>query len=115
MGDSGIPQVRTSRGVFRRIVSQNVARIIDSYMKATVESGTGSKAQVDGYTIAGKTGTAEVSSSKSVKPHAWFVGYCADDAHPLAIAVVVENGGHGGDVAAPLAAKIFKKAIKLGY
>lgn len=115
VGDSGIPQVRTSRGVFRRIVSQNVARIIDSYMKATVESGTGSKAQVDGYTIAGKTGTAEVSSSKSVKPHAWFVGYCADEEHPLAIAVVVENGGHGGDVAAPLAAKIFKKAIKLGY
>ena len=56
-----------------------------------------------------------MSSSKSVKPHAWFVGYCADEEHPLAIAIVVENGGHGGDVAAPLAAKIFKKAIKLGY
>lgn len=115
VGDSGIPQVRTSRGVFRRIVSQSTARTIGSYMQSVVESGTGTKAQLDGYTICGKTGTAEVSSSKSVKPHAWFVGYCADSDHPLAIAIVVENGGHGGDVAAPLAAKILKKAIKLGY
>ena len=84
-------------------------------MQQVVESGTGTKAQVDDYVICGKTGTAEVSSSKSVKPHAWFVGYCDDSAHPLAIAIVVENGGHGGDVAAPLAAKILKKAINLGY
>ena len=79
------------------------------------QKNTGTRAQVDGYTIAGKTGTAEVSSSSAVKPHAWFVGYCADAEHPLALAIVVENGGHGGDVAAPLAAKVFKKAIKLGY
>lgn len=115
VGDSGIPQVRTSRGVFRRVVSQSTARTIGSYMREVVESGTGTKAQVDDYVICGKTGTAEVSSSKSVKPHAWFVGYCADSDHPLAIAIVVENGGHGGDVAAPLAAKILKKAIRLGY
>ena len=115
VGDSGIPQVRTSRGVFRRVVSQSTARTIGSYMQQVVESGTGTKAQVDDYVICGKTGTAEVSSSKSVKPHAWFVGYCDDSAHPLAIAIVVENGGHGGDVAAPLAAKILKMAINLGY
>lgn len=115
VGDSGIPKVRSGASVYRRIVSPGVATKLQQYMEGVVESGTGTRAQLDGYTIAGKTGTAEVSSSKSVKPHAWFVGYCADEEHPLAIAIVVENGGHGGDVAAPLAAKVFKKAINAGY
>ncbi len=115
VGDSGIPKARVGTGVYKRIVSSGVASKLQQYMEGVVESGTGTKAQVDGYTIAGKTGTAEVSSSGAAKPHAWFVGYCADEQHPLAIAIVVENGGHGGDVAAPLAAKIFKKAINSGY
>lgn len=115
VGDSGIPQVRTGAGAYKRIMSSGTAQKIQQYMLDTVGSGTGKKAKVDGHQIAGKTGTAEVSSSKSVKPHAWFVGYCTEADHPLALAVVVENGGHGGDVAAPLAAKIFKRAVKLGY
>lgn len=115
VGDSGIPQALAGASVYRRALSTGTAQKLQQYMEHAVESGTGSRAQVDGYTIAGKTGTAEVSSSKKVKPHAWFVGYCADAEHPLAIAVIVENSGHGGDVAAPLAAKVFKRAIKLGY
>ena len=115
VGDSGIPQALAGASAYRRILSSGTAAVLKDYMEKTVSSGTGTRAQVDGYTIAGKTGTAEVSSSRTVKPHAWFVGYCADEEHPLALAIVVENGGHGGDVAAPLAAKVFKKAIKLGY
>ena len=115
MGDSGIPQALAGASAYRRILASGTAAVLKDYMEKTVSSGTGTRAQVDGYTIAGKTGTAEVSSSRTVKPHAWFVGYCADEEHPLALAIVVENGGHGGDVAAPLAAKVFKKAIKLGY
>ena len=92
VGDSGIPKARVGTGVYKRIVSSGVASKLQQYMEGVVESGTGTKAQVDGYTIAGKTGTAEVSSSGAAKPHAWFVGYCADEQHPLAIAIVVENG-----------------------
>lgn len=115
VGDSGIPQVLAGASAYRRIVSSGTAAVMREYMEGVVQSGTGKRAQVDGYTIAGKTGTAEVSSSGAAKPHAWFVGYCADAAHPLALAIVVENGGHGGDVAAPLAAKVLGRAIKLGY
>ena len=82
-------------------------------MLEAVASGTGKKAAVAGYEVAGKTGTAEVGGSKS--PHAWFIGYVADSDHPLAIAVVVENGGGGGSVAAPIASAVFAEAIQSGY
>ena len=90
------------------------ASIIEDYMIAVVESGTGTRAQVDGHVIAGKTGTAQVNSSGGkYSPHAWYVGYCDEEEHPYAIAVVVENGGSGGSVAGKLAGKIMKKAINI--
>ena len=49
----------------------------------------------------GKTGTAEFGSANPPQTHAWFIGYRGD----LAFAVIVEGGGVGGRVAAPLAAK----------
>ena len=83
-------------------------------MIATVEEGTGTRAAVEGHSIAGKTGTAQVNSSGGkYSPHAWYVGYCAEDEHPYAIAVVVENGGSGGSVAGRLAGKIMSKAIDI--
>lgn len=90
------------------------AAIVEEYMLAVVEEGTGTRAQVDGHAIAGKTGTAQVNSSGGkYSPHAWYVGYCAEAEHPYAIAVVVENGGSGGSVAGRLAGKIMKKAIDI--
>jgi cell division protein FtsI/penicillin-binding protein 2 len=49
----------------------------------------------------GKTGTAEFGSGNPPQTHAWFIGYRGN----LAFAVIVEGGGVGGRVAAPLAAK----------
>lgn len=115
VGDSGIPQALLGANAYRRALPAGIAHKLLGYMQETVSSGTGRKARVDGCNIVGKTGTAEVSSRKSVKPHAWFVGCCTDEAHPLAIAIVVENGGHGGDVAAPLASRIFSRAMRMGY
>jgi cell division protein FtsI/penicillin-binding protein 2 len=51
--------------------------------------------------VAGKTGTAEFGNGNPPPTHAWFVGYRGN----IAFAVVVEGGGVGGRVAAPLAAK----------
>ena len=84
-------------------------------MIRAVKSGTGRRAALDnGYVVAGKTGSAEASNDKSVGAHAWFVGYVANDNAPYAICVLVENGGSGGSVAAPLARKTLQKAINLG-
>jgi cell division protein FtsI/penicillin-binding protein 2 len=64
-------------------------------------SGTGVLARVAGTPVSGKTGTAEFGSANPPKTHAWFVGFRGS----IAFAVLVEGGGVGGKVAAPLAAK----------
>lgn len=81
----------------------------------TVEYGTGTRAAVDGCTVGGKTGSAEISSDKSVKTHAWFTGFIQDEEHPLAVCVILEQAGGGGSMAAPLAGKLLEQAVKLGY
>ena len=59
--------------------------------------------------VFGKTGTAEFGSANPPQTHAWFIGYEGN----LAFAVIVEGGGVGGKVAAPLAAK-FLSALTAG-
>jgi cell division protein FtsI/penicillin-binding protein 2 len=71
-----------------------------------VKSGTGTAAAVPGQLVAGKTGTAEIGGADPNATHAWFIGYRGS----LAFAVLVEGGGVGGRVAAPLAAKFLAAA-----
>ncbi len=113
-GVGGIPRLRTVSNTYGRIMQQQTAATVAQYMKKAVESGTASASAIKGYTVCGKTGTAEVSNDKKVQTDAWYVGYVADEAAPYAIAVVVEAGGTGGGTAAPLAQKALKKAIGLG-
>ncbi|GMV80380.1 MAG: hypothetical protein AMXMBFR7_15640 [Planctomycetota bacterium] len=56
--------------------------------------------------VAGKTGTADVTDEQP--PHAWFAGYAPAHAPQVAFCVFVEHGGHGGDVAAPLAYRMLR-------
>ncbi len=79
-----------------------VAAGLRTMMEAVVARGTAAKAGLPSGT-AGKTGTAEVAGAAS---HAWFVGYRGS----LAFAVFVQNGGSGGGVAAPIAARFLKAA-----
>lgn len=64
-----------------------------------VRRGTGVASQMSGIDVAGKTGTAQVPKGQD---HAWFVAYAPADHPTLACAVVVEHGGHGGSMAAPI-------------
>jgi len=71
-------------------------------MRAVVTNGTGAAAaHVPGAAVYAKTGTAEFGNAKPPKTHAWFIGYRGN----VAFAVLVEGGGFGGDVAAPLASR----------
>lgn len=70
------------------------------------------------YHIAGKTGTAQVIAMKQgekydaknvgerLRDHAWFIAYAPAENPQIALAVLVENGGHGGTTAAPIARKV---------
>ncbi len=57
--------------------------------------------------IAGKTGTAQNSGID----HAWFVGYAPYDRPSIVVAVLVEHGGHGGAISAPIAQAIIRAAL----
>ncbi len=100
---------------YGRPLSAKNAKTLQDMMVLAVQSGTGSRARVAGWTVGGKTGTAEVSEDEDVSPNAWFVGFVKDEGHPICVAVVLENAGSGGSKAAPVAAGILKKAKELGY
>ena len=98
---------------YREVMSPSAASKIAEYMYETVKSGTATRAAINGYTVCGKTGSAEISNDKSVETNAWFTGFVYDQAHPYAISVVIEGGGAGARMPSELAGKALKKAIEL--
>lgn len=78
-------------------------------MTAVVSRGTGQAARIAGVAVAGKTGTAE---NPHGAPHAWFIGFAPAAAPKIAVAVIVENGGGGGEVAAPIARQVMAGALR---
>jgi cell division protein FtsI/penicillin-binding protein 2 len=79
-------------------------------MRAVVTSGTGTAlAGLPGF-VAGKSGTAEFGSGDPPPTHAWFIAFRGD----LAVAVLVENGRAGGEVAAPIAARFLARLGESG-
>lgn len=78
-----------------------VAAALRALLRRVVTNGTGTAAAVPGRDIGGKTGTAEYGTGTPPPTHAWFVGHEG----PLAFAVLVEGGGVGGRIAAPIAAR----------
>jgi len=73
------------------------------------DGGTGGGARIPGLDVAGKTGTAQtVAKSKASlgQDHAWFAGFAPGKDPEVVVVVLVERGGTGGQVAAPIARKI---------
>jgi len=99
---------------WKRAVSPTTAAAVTQLMIDVVKRGTGTAAAVPGFTVAGKTGTAEAPGGP---PHAWFIGFAPAEAPRFAIAVIVERGGDlgdeatGGRVAAPVAGKVLAKLL----
>lgn len=88
--------------------SPQLADTIKGMMVTVVNNGTGNGAYLSGTRVAGKTGTAENPHGAS---HAWFIGFAPADNPEVAIAVIVENAGSGGSIAAPIAGRILAKAL----
>jgi penicillin-binding protein 2 len=80
-------------------------------MAGVVSEGTGIAAKVPGIAVAGKTGTAQtVSNSDSARgqDHAWFASFAPADDPQVVVVVLVERGGKGGQVAAPIAKQMYQ-------
>ncbi|MCI9584549.1 MAG: penicillin-binding protein 2 [Clostridium sp.] len=87
------------------LMSASDAAFLSELLKQTVEIGTGSALKTDRYTAAGKTGSAEFETGKET--HSWFVGYAPAENPAIAISVIAEEAGSGGQVAAPVARAVF--------
>jgi penicillin-binding protein 2 len=103
---------------------------VDSIVAAMVdvvhdERGTAHDLRKDfNYLMAGKTGTAQVRGIKQnakydensiefkYRDHALFIAFAPANDPKIAVAVIAENGGHGGSVAAPIAARVIKQYLK---
>ena len=90
-------------------ISPSVANKLKEMMRFTVEDNYGDW-RFKGLEMCGKTGTAEISDEE--EPHSWFVGFSENSACPVAIVVVVENGGWGSSAALPIASAVMETAYK---
>lgn len=95
----------TAPEVYKRLMTKNEAVMLGELMKDVVEYGTASALSGQGYTAAGKTGSAEYDENGS--SHSWFIGYSNVDDPDLAVAVIVEGGGTGSEAAVPIASQLF--------
>jgi peptidoglycan glycosyltransferase len=97
-------------------VTPDVAAQLTRMMEAVVTDGSGTRAQIDGVAVAGKSGTAQHGEGR--KPHAWFISFAPADDPQIAVAVIAEDGGvtgseiGGGRVAAPIARQMMEARLK---
>jgi cell division protein FtsI/penicillin-binding protein 2 len=106
------PSVAQS-GEVQLIVPPDEATFLAGAMRSVVTSGTARRAMKDArVSIAGKTGTAQLGEGQ---PHSWFAGFAPyEGGRRIAFAVLVEHGGYGGSLAAPIAREIADAASDLG-
>ena len=101
----------TREGEWSTALDPGTAATVRDMMVDVVERGSGTRARISGVTVAGKTGTAE--AGKSVQTHAWFIAFAPAEDPTVAIAIVLENAGVGGQVAAPAARPLLQSALEV--
>jgi len=115
-----LPRVELAESTFQAL-QRALVGVVDS------PHGTGHAAQSAEVRIAGKTGTAQVVSlaadgverpdpddvPRNLRDHAWFTAYAPAVNPRIAVAVLVEHGGHGGGVSGPIAREVIEAFLKL--
>jgi penicillin-binding protein 2 len=101
-------------------ISQSTVDIVTTAMWGVVneEGGTGFRARIQGFDVAGKTGTAQVVSKQSgltgqnYKDNSWFVSFAPYRNPEIVVATMIENGGWGAEAAAPVAHAVLETYYK---
>lgn len=107
-------------------ISANTIKLIAESLRGVVneDHGTGWRLRKGPYEYAGKTGTSQVIRMKrneewdnskikiKHRDHGWFVAYAPYDDPKIAVAVIAEHGGHGGEAASPVAKQIMDAYLK---
>ena len=92
--------------VYANLMTEEEAAFLTGLMTGVIESGTGDFLNSAEYTSAGKTGSAEYGTSKG-DSHAWFTGFAPAENPRVAVTIIVEGAGSGGDYAVPIAKRLF--------
>lgn len=99
-----------NRRIYRNMMSNRTAGQVRSAMVTQVTEGGGYRAAVQGVTVGGKTGTAQLGGDQ--QPHAWFVGFADNGQQKVVIVVMIENGGSGAGAPAAIFAQIAPVALQ---
>jgi len=90
--------------------SLDTIKIIKEGLRQTILKGTGWRANIKELAVAGKTGTAQNPQGET---HAWFIGFAPYENPEVCITVFLENGGEGGEAAAPIARAMMEKYFNI--
>jgi len=111
-----VPNLRNSHNIV--VKQSSFEKVIKGMWMAVNKGGTAKLAEVEGFNVCGKTGSTQLigtikekGSSKirrKIKSHSWFTGFAPKEKPEVVITVLVEHGGLGGEIAAPLAKKLFE-------
>ncbi|HMF01393.1 MAG TPA: penicillin-binding protein 2 [Terriglobia bacterium] len=101
-------------------IHQSTVNIVTTAMWGVVneEGGTGFRARIEGFDVAGKTGTAQVVGKQAnlkgqaYKDNSWFVGFAPSRNPEIVVAAFIENGGWGAEAAAPVAHAVLETYYK---
>ncbi|NOZ63425.1 MAG: penicillin-binding protein 2 [Caldiserica bacterium] len=115
---SGESSLRRKKEVVRQVISSRTSEIMREMMVGVVERGTGRKAQISGYSIGGKTGTAQKyvpgKGYNSGKYTASFIGFLPASHPELLLLIVIDEpktNHYGGEIAAPCFKRVIERVL----
>ncbi|GGS59212.1 cell division protein FtsI [Planobispora rosea] len=110
LGDGTVIDKTVPTEYRRALDSDDALRLAAMMVTVTQPGGTGTAAAIPGVEVAAKTGTAENAAGE--EDHAVFTGFAPAGSPRVAVGVVVEGGGYGGRVAAPVARAIMQAVLR---
>ncbi|MBI2761398.1 MAG: hypothetical protein HYX51_08240 [Chloroflexi bacterium] len=107
--EGAVLQQQTPRAI-RQAMKPETAATLRQFMQTAVRDGFSQAAAIPGVDVGGKSGTAEIGPN--VPTHAWFTSVAPLNDPSIVVAVIVENGGQGASVAAPIAQQVMRAALR---
>jgi penicillin-binding protein 2 len=114
-GNVAVPQTPRVRSDLRKELSPDKIELVRKGLWKVVneDGGTGGRARLKDWVVAGKTGTAQATVRGHKDTTAWFACFAPFENPKYVVAVMVQGGEHGGSVAGPIADRILERSLAL--
>lgn len=110
----GVPVNETKPMQYKKLMTAQEASVLTDFMTSVVEGGTARSLSGLGFSVAGKTGSAEyevdgnTGEEENFSTHSWFVGFSNVEDPDIVVSVIAEDGGTGSSAAVPIARQLFE-------